>query len=48
MCQGFCTESAFILMVLIGPTNHIFGRDMPFDYCPKILKSEIFANFWTF
>ena len=30
-------------MVLISPTNHTLGRDMPFNYFIKIVKSEICA-----
>ena len=34
-----------ILVVLISLKSHIPG---PFNYCPKVKKSEISANFWTF
>ena len=36
------------LVVLISPTSQNFGQDMPFNYCPKIQKSQSLLFFGHF
>ena len=37
------TQLYAVIVPLINPTNHILEQDTPFNYCPKIQKSQFKA-----